>query len=135
MSYRVQLLIEDDQEKAKIETWLAHHSFQNLLIQNGGPILPNNIIFVEITSLFDWVKVRRMMKQYHDIIVIPILDQSVAKTSPIAIELQLPSLLIKPLKSRSFYRNFKKTLSLLAEMPAIEKIRMNLTGICFGERC
>jgi two-component system, response regulator YesN len=122
MSYRVQFLIEDNQEKAKIETWLTHHSFQNLLIQNEGPILPNDIIFMEITSLFDWVKVRRMMKQYHEIIVIPILDQSMAKTSPIAIELQLPSLLIKPLKSRSFYRNFKKTLSLLAEMPSIEKI-------------
>ncbi|MFB5282419.1 AraC family transcriptional regulator [Peribacillus sp. Hz7] len=122
MSYRVQLLVQDNQEKTKIETWLAHPSFSNLIIQNGGAILPNDILIVEITSLFDWIKVRRMMKQHPDIIIIPILDQSMTKTSPIALELQLPSLLVKPLKSRAFYRNFGKTISLLTEMPIIEEM-------------
>ncbi|AZV44797.1 helix-turn-helix transcriptional regulator [Peribacillus asahii] len=121
MSYRVQLVVQDDQEKEKIETWLAHPSFSNLIVQNEGSILPDDILIVEITSLFDWVKVRRMMKQYQDILIIPILDQSMTKTSPIAIELGLPSLLIKPLKSRSFYRNFKKAFSLRTEIPIIEE--------------
>ena len=37
------------------------------------------------------------------------------QTSPIAVELQVPSLFIKPLKKNTYYHNIKKVISLYSE--------------------
>lgn len=115
--FHIHLLIEDIQEKEKIEMWLRHPSFQIFHIQNEKPIRSNDIVVLEIKSLFDWIKIRRLKKQYSDIIIFPLLDQSMIQTSPMAVELQLPTLFIKPLKKNSFYRNIKKVLTLFSEQP------------------
>lgn len=113
--FHIHLLIDDIQEKEKIEMWLRHPSFQIFDIQTEKPIRSNDIVILEIKSLFDWIKIRRLKKQYSDLIIFPLLNQSMIQTSPIAVELQLPSLFIKPLKKNSFYRSVNKILALYSE--------------------
>ena len=106
MSIHVQLLIEDKQEKEKIEMWLSHSSFQAFQIQSEKPIRSNNIVIMEINSLFDWLKVRRLKKQFRDIIIFPLLDQSMLQTSPIAVELQLSIFFYKAFEKKFFLSQF-----------------------------
>lgn len=122
--FHIHLLIDDIQEKEKVQNWLRHPSFQIFQIQNEKPICSNDLVILEIHSLFDWLKIRRLKKQYSDIIIFPLLDQSLTKTSPIAVELQLPSLFIKPLKKNSFYRNIKKVISRYSEQPLDQEINL-----------
>ena len=113
--FHIHLLIEDIQEREKIEKWLRQPCFQIFQIQREKPIRANDIVILEVNSLFDWLKIRRLKRQYSDIIIFPLLDQSMIQTSPIAVELQLPSLFIKPLKKNSYYHNIKKVISLYSE--------------------
>ena len=123
--FHIHLLIEDIQEKEKIQSWLHHPSLQIFQIKkNEEPIRSNDIVILEIHSLFDWLKIRRLKKQYSDIIIFPLIDQSLIHTSPIAVELQLPSLFIKPLKKNSFYRNIKKILSKYSEQSLDQEINL-----------
>lgn len=111
MAYCVKLLVDDQEEKQKIETWLTHPSFKQLVIQDIDTICNDDILIMEINTPFDWVKARRLLKKHKDLLIFPLLNPSILQTSPIAIELQLPSLFIKPITKHLFYRNIKKALS------------------------
>lgn len=132
MTFHIQLFIKDNHEKAKIEEWLSHSIFRNFQIKTKEPICPNDIVIFEINSFFDWVKVRRMKKQYQGIIIFPLLDQSIIQTSPIAIELQLPALFTKPLKRNIFFRNLKRIILLYSEL-GVDEESNNLSGESFRD--
>lgn len=108
MSIHVRLLIEDAQEKLKIKEWMNLSYFTSFKVDVEKPLSSQDIVLIEVNSLLDWVKVQRMKKQYLGITIFPLLDQSMIKTAPLAIELQLSSLFIKPIKRNSFLRTFKK---------------------------
>lgn len=120
--FHIHLLIKDLQEKEKIELWLSHPNFQIFHIQHEQPIRANDIVILEVNSLLDWIKIRRLKKQYADLIIFPLLDRSLLQTSPIAMEIQLPSFFIKPLKKNSFYHNVKRILSLYSEQSSDKEI-------------
>ena len=104
----VHLHIEDAQEKLKIQEWLNHSFLTSFKVSEEKQLSSKDIVLIEVNSLLDWVKVCRMKKQYSGIIIFPLLNPSMIKTSPLAVELQLSSLFIKPVKRNLFYRNFKK---------------------------
>ena len=132
MSFHVQLFLEDVQEKAKIQEWLNHPTFHVFQISNKESVSPNDIVIIEINSLFDWKKVRRMKEQCESIIIFPLLAQSMIHTSPLALELQLPALFTKPLKRNVFFRHFKKIISLFSEMGMEEEVN-NMSGESFRD--
>ena len=108
MPIHVHLLIEDAQEKLKIQEWLNHSFFTSFKVNEEKPLSSHDIVLIEVNSLLDWVKVRRIKKQYNGITIFPLLDQAMIKTAPLAVELQLSSLFIKPVKHNNFHRKFKK---------------------------
>ncbi|MBO0999941.1 AraC family transcriptional regulator [Bacillus sp. SD075] len=100
-------------EKEKIETWLAHPFFEKLMLRDDLETFCNDeiiIIIMEIKTPFDWLKVRRLLKKHPNLLLFPLIDASMLQTAPIVIELQLPSLFIKPISKHLFYRNIKKVL-------------------------
>ena len=64
-----------------------------------------DVYVYELTTLFDWVKINRLRKHHT---VIPIVPQELAHSSPIAIDLQLKALLIKPITQQKLLRITKK---------------------------
>ncbi|MFJ7667867.1 AraC family transcriptional regulator [Lysinibacillus sp. NPDC097195] len=69
------------------------------------------IIVYEINHLFDWVKVKRLRKNYPNSIIIPIVAVHLTYSVGIAIELNLLALVIKPLHKQKFLRIVKKLYS------------------------
>lgn len=110
MTYVVKLLVNDYVEKEKMKMWLTHSSFKEIIIRDVEPISNNDILIVEINTLFDWLKTSRLLKKHKNLLVFPLIDSSMLQTSPIAMKLQLPSLFIKPITKHLFYRNLKKAL-------------------------
>lgn len=115
MSFRVQLFIEDVQEKAKMEEWLQQPDFHHFHIKIENAISPNDIIFIEIKNLVDWIKVRRIKKHYKDIMIFPLLDQSIVHTSPLAIELGVSALFTKPIQRKAFFRACRNIPSIIGD--------------------
>lgn len=113
MSFHVQLFIDDVQEKAKIEEWLQQPEFRHFYIKVGNSISLNDIIFIEVKNLVDWIKVRRIKKHYKDIMIFPLLDQSIVHTSPLAIELGVSALFTKPIQRKAFFRACKNIASVI----------------------
>ncbi|MGN1387481.1 MAG: helix-turn-helix transcriptional regulator [Bacillus sp. (in: firmicutes)] len=109
----VHLHIEDAQEKQKIQEWLTQSFFTSFIVNEEKSLSSNDIVLIEVKSLLDWVKIRRMKKLYNRIIIFPLLEQHMIKTAPLAVELQLSSFFIKPVKRNTFHRHFKR----LAQMP------------------
>ena len=103
---RIYLEMSDDREKAEIHSWL-----DGLLQQQYELIEENShahIYIKEINRLFDWVGVKRFRKRHPRCIIVPIVHDRLAYSSPIAMELQLPYLLIKPVQKNKFIRAAKK---------------------------
>lgn len=105
---QVHLLIEDAQEKQKIMEWLTDSFCSSFKVNDHQSFSANDIVLIEVRSLLDWVRIRRMKKTYNKIIIYPLLEQSMIKTAPLAAEFQLSSFFIKPVKRSAFHRQFKK---------------------------
>ena len=103
---RIYLEMSDDREKAEIHNWL------DALLQQQYELTEENshahIYIKEINRLFDWVGVKRFRKRHPSCIIVPIVHDQLAYSSPIALELQLPYLLIKPVQKNKFIRAAKK---------------------------
>lgn len=106
--YKIKLMIQEQSEKEKMISWIHEELEDSLLIDKDSCSL--QIAVIEISKLFDWMKIHRLQKQHRDCIIFPLLDPAMLKTSPIAIELKLQSMLVKPLKKHTFIKNLKKVL-------------------------
>lgn len=116
--YIIQLLMQDAEEKEKISTWMRE-GFDMCCRQveeiTELPVESFHILLIEIHTVFDWVKVNRVRKRNPECRIIPILSPAILATSPIAMEMRLPSLFIKPLKKSLFYRTLKRNLKALSK--------------------
>ena len=103
---RIYLEMSDEREKAEIHGWLDGllHQQYELAEENSHA----HIYIKEINRLFDWVGVKRFRKRHPRCIIVPIVHERLAHSSPIAMELQLPYLLIKPVQKNKFIRAAKK---------------------------
>ncbi|WHZ58960.1 helix-turn-helix domain-containing protein [Metabacillus hrfriensis] len=109
--YNVTFIVEETAEKDKMAAWIHEELEDSLQTDEGNKIGSLTIAVVEIAKLFDWVKIHRLQKQHHDCIIFPLLDTSMLKTSPIAIELQLQSMLVKPVKKHTFIKSLRKVIT------------------------
>ncbi|WP_100403205.1 helix-turn-helix transcriptional regulator [Bacillus sp. FJAT-42315] len=73
---------------------------------------PIHIKIVQVSQLYDWVKVNRLKKHY-DCYYILLLDEEWVNTSPIAIRLQMQSLLLNPVKKSAFFRSISEAINVL----------------------
>ncbi|WP_170110144.1 helix-turn-helix domain-containing protein [Peribacillus acanthi] len=106
----IQLQIKDNGEKAKIMNWI-HEVYPNrFLFEEAKTNKKPNVFIMEIENLFDWVKIHRYKKNNKDCIIFPLLSKEWIHTSPIAVELKLQSMFIKPLKRNSFIRTIRKVV-------------------------
>lgn len=110
MTYSIKLVVNDAIERKKIVTWLTHTCFENISIQPSQAFYEHDIVIFEINTPFDWIKVKRLIKKYNNITIFPLISPSMVETASIAIELNLPSIFMKPMKKHLFYRNVKKVL-------------------------
>ncbi|WCN37606.1 helix-turn-helix transcriptional regulator [Aneurinibacillus uraniidurans] len=115
--YIIQLLMQDTEEKEKISTWMREGFDTCCQVEEITelPVESFHILLIEIHTLFDWVKVNRVRKRNPKCRIIPILSPAILATSPIAMEMKLPSLFIKPLKKSLLYRTLKRNLKALSE--------------------
>ncbi|PLR69022.1 hypothetical protein CYJ36_00730 [Bacillus sp. UMB0893] len=108
--YNIKLMVQEQSEKEKMMTWLHEELDDSLQLDEGKTNSSLDIAVVEISKLFDWMKIHRLQKQHKDCVIFPLLDPAMLKTSPIAIELKLQSMLVKPVKKHTFIKNLKKVL-------------------------
>jgi AraC-like DNA-binding protein len=102
-------MIQEQSEKEKMISWI-HEELEDSLQFDEGNTNSFEIAIVEISKLFDWLKIHRLQKQHRGCIIFPLLDPAMLKTSPIAIELKLRSMMVKPVKKHTFIKNLKKAL-------------------------
>lgn len=108
---KIALKIESKQEQKELEKWIDHHFSINY---TKVPFhQESNLCFVEINQLFDWVKVRRIQRQQPNCFIIPIVHNQLTYTTPLALDLGLPYLLVKPFQKTKFIRAIKKAEQLL----------------------
>lgn len=100
--------VENSREKQQMIAWLEEflpHTFTEC----KQPSTQEVAIFVyEINHLFDWVKVKRLKKNYPNSIIVPIVAVHLTYSAGMAIELNLLALIIKPLHKQQFLRIVKK---------------------------
>ncbi|TDL80576.1 helix-turn-helix domain-containing protein [Peribacillus frigoritolerans] len=109
--YNVTFIVEETAEKEKMTTWIQEELEDTLHVDERNINTTHKIAVVEIRNLFDWVKIHRLQKKHHDCIIFPLLDPSMLKTSPIAIELQLQTMLVKPVKKHTFIKSLRKVIT------------------------
>ena len=103
---QIYLEIRDGKEKAEIHQWLDNFLESKYeLVQEHSCA---HIYIKEINRLFDWVVVKRFKKYNPSCVIVPIVHERLAHSSPIAMELELPYLLIKPVQKNKFMRAAKK---------------------------
>ena len=91
----------------------------NNFVECEYPSVNETTIFVyEINHLFDWVKVKRLLRNYPNNMIVPIVAEHLTYSTSIAIELNLQALLIKPLNKSKFLRIAKKLYSSFKEKQA-----------------
>ncbi|BAU25999.1 AraC-like DNA-binding protein [Aneurinibacillus soli] len=115
--YIIQLIMQDAEEKEKISTWMREEFGTCCQVEESTELRAESIhiLLIEIHTVFDWVKINRVRKINRECRIIPILAPSILSTSPIAIEMKLPSLFIKPLKKSLFLRTLKRNLEALSK--------------------
>ncbi|MGG4487969.1 helix-turn-helix domain-containing protein [Metabacillus idriensis] len=109
--YNVTFIVEDTAEKEKMTTWIQEELEDTPDVNEDSSNTSLIIAVVEIRKLFDWVKIHRLQKKHHDCIIFPLLDPSMLKTSPMAIELQLQTMLVKPVKKHTFIKSLRKVMT------------------------
>ncbi|MFC0270750.1 AraC family transcriptional regulator [Metabacillus herbersteinensis] len=107
--FNVTIIVEEKKEKEKLLIWMQEEFDEQCLIVEEGKNYPN-VAIIEISHLFDWLKISRLKKRNKDCLVIPLLDHSMLSTSPLAFELKLQSLIVKPVKKSIFLRSMKGVL-------------------------
>lgn len=101
-----------------MDCWLEE-ILPNTFSNCGEPKTETSAIIVyEINRLFDWVKINRLKRNYPNSIIIPIVAEHLTYSTGIAIELNLPALLIKPLQKTKFLRIVKKLYTSFKEKQA-----------------
>lgn len=105
---RIKLLMADGNERKKIINWLHDGLPSRFHISEIADTQQADIYFVEVVKVFDWVKIRRLQKKCTTSMICPILSPSLSYTSALAIDLQLQSILVKPLQKNIFLRTAKK---------------------------
>lgn len=103
---RIHLDITDNHEKTEIYSWL--NNFLEAPYELVEEHSDAHIYIKEINRLFDWVWVKRFKKRNPSCVIIPIVQERLAHSSPIAMELELPYLLIKPVQKNKFMRAAKR---------------------------
>jgi two-component system response regulator YesN len=108
----IRLNMNDETEKQKIRSWLCDEFPDGCrFIEGSDNEEQANIIIIEIQTLFDWVRIRRLQKNNNRCMIFPLLTPDWIHTSPLAIELNVQSMFIKPLKKNYFLRNIKKVMN------------------------
>ncbi|WP_025113860.1 helix-turn-helix domain-containing protein [Lysinibacillus fusiformis] len=100
--------MESSLDKQQMRDWLEE-VLPNALMECKEPKPEDDTIIVyEVNRLFDWVKIKRLKRNYPNSIIVPIVTEHLTYSTGIAIELVLPALLIKPLQKSKFLRIVKK---------------------------
>ncbi|WP_341301862.1 AraC family transcriptional regulator [Lysinibacillus sp. FSL H8-0500] len=115
---KVAWYIESSFDRQQMGTWLEEalpNAFENCTEPQAED---ECIIIYEINRLFDWVKINRLKRNYPNSIIVPIVTEHLTYSTGIAIELVLPTLLIKPLQKSKFLRIIKKLYTSYQEKKA-----------------
>ncbi|MGN1402672.1 MAG: helix-turn-helix domain-containing protein [Bacillus sp. (in: firmicutes)] len=103
----IHIQVSDSAESQKIAEWLTEiipsHSF---II--GRLKADTTVCFWEVDKLFDWVIIRRIQKRHSKMLIIPVISHPLAYSSVLAMDMKLPSLLIKPIQRSPFIRIGRK---------------------------
>ena len=116
--YTVTFEVKEPAEKEKMAAWI-HEELKEELSVSGHRRDPLTITVVEVTKLFDWVKIHRLKKHHQNCIIFPLIEPSMLKTSPLALEMKLQTMLVKPVKKHTFIKSIKKVLTSAANESAI----------------
>lgn len=103
----VHIAVEKGEERERIIYWM-NECFQCKEFQLTDSQQLAHFVIMEVRHLFDWLKVSRLRKKNPRCKIIVLLDPTILKTSPLAIELSVQDLLVKPIRKSHFSRRVKK---------------------------
>lgn len=110
--YSIQLVINDQHEKKKLTNWIHEEFDSNFqIISTIDSAKRPYLLVIEISKLLDWVHIRRLKKQNEKILILPLINAEMLHTVPLAMQLQLQFLFIKPIKKNFFIRSIKRALT------------------------
>ncbi|AZU63568.1 AraC family transcriptional regulator [Neobacillus mesonae] len=113
MKYKVCLSYVNPAINPLLKEWLQERFKDRLSVINQVYLdEPIHIKIVQVSGLYDWMKVNRLKKHY-DCYYILLLDEEWVNTSPIAIRLQIQSLLLFPVKKSAFFRSISEAIKVL----------------------
>lgn len=113
--YSVQLAIKNKDDKDRLQSWLQETFAGECLIIDKEMTSSPHILIIEICSLLDWVRIRRIQKRNKECRIFPLVPLEWLHTSPIAIELKLQSLLVQPMKKNVFIRHIRRAIDSLSK--------------------
>lgn len=108
--YHGKVINIDIEEKEKISNWIEESFFPYLQLYDEDEKKHAHIMMVELNKVSDWIGYARLRRKNNDSQVIPIISKELLETVPIAIDLQVPSLLIKPIHKAKFIRTIQRAL-------------------------
>lgn len=108
--YHGKIINIDIEEKEKIRNWIEESFFPYLQLFDEDEKKHAHIMMVELNKVSDWIGYARLCRKNNDSQVIPIISKNLLETVPIAIDLQVPSLLIKPIHRVKFIRTIQRAL-------------------------
>lgn len=113
--FHIYMHIHDESLLQKIKAWfdeLAPARINFIATIEGA-----HVYIKEVTTLFDWIVIRRLQKTYPHCIIIPLLREELAFSASIAIDLQLTYLLIEPVQKHKLLRAMRKIYERTKQLP------------------
>lgn len=116
-----------------VTNWIneSFHEKCHIFLENDTKSVQIDIIIAQINAFFDWVKINRLRKKHLQSKLIIIMDETYLKTSPIAVNLNIHSLLLNPIRKNTFIKALKSSLEALGDLPIVRE--MFLRRLLYGE--
>ncbi|MBM7647357.1 AraC-like DNA-binding protein [Bacillus ectoiniformans] len=113
MKYTICLSGIKDIDQEPLKRWVEENYHERFrILTNEFSDNPIHVRVFQIRDIYDWVKLSRMKKHYNCYYIV-ILDQHLLHTSPLAVRLQVQSLIINPFKKSAFFREMGIALKTL----------------------
>ncbi|WLR50135.1 AraC family transcriptional regulator [Bacillus tianshenii] len=130
--YNIKLVDLEATHKEYITSWVKESlSEQATIITHDEQHAQVDMVIVQVLSTFDWVKVNRLRKKHLQSKIIVVMNQDMVHTAPIAVELNVHSLQITPLRRNSLIRAIQSASEELKDLPIVRETF--LRRLLYGE--
>ncbi|OEH91950.1 helix-turn-helix domain-containing protein [Bacillus solimangrovi] len=130
--YNIKLFHLETEYNESIKSWVKEElTDQCRIIEDEGKGLQVDIVIAQISTPFDWVKVNRLRKKHLQSKIFVIMNNDMVYTSPIAVELNVHTLQVTPLRKNLMIRALHTAMDELNDLPIVRETF--LRRLMYGE--